>query len=248
MSRSVVLATALATALALVVLGGNSYAIAAAPPVPKPLDVLADPGPQPTFDPSDYVGYRRGSGNSTIVAKLPAIGPDGSPQTCLGENPLLYPDTAYTRWMLQKWARILDGRVLTEGVLYPAAPGTGITVPPELNQEVLSDETVIQHGTCDGGNVASFTNVPAGKYIFEAFTHMPPVGGSTPAQSAIVNTPIGLVPVQSGGGGGHLPGDHGPGPGYVFMTRREFDVKPAYQYLLARSNIFPVAHYGVAKW
>jgi hypothetical protein len=245
MTRSYVLAAA----LAFVVFAGNSYAIAASPPpAPTPLDVLADPGPQPAFDPSDYVGYRRGSGNSTIVAKLPTIGPDGSPQTCVGEDALLYPNTPYTRWMLQKWARILDGHVLSDAILSPAAPGTGIAVPAQLNEWSASDEKVLQYGKCDERNVISFTNVPAGKYIFEVFTHMPAVGGSTPAQMAFMNTPFGVVPVQSGGGGGHLPGDHGPGPGYVFVTRREFDVKPGYQYLLARSNIFAVAHYGVAKW
>ncbi|MBD5633651.1 MAG: hypothetical protein IAI49_04145 [Candidatus Eremiobacteraeota bacterium] len=223
-------------------LAAGTPALARSPVPPPPLNVLADPGPAPAFDASEYAGYRLRSGTATLWVNLVVDEPDGNQQKCNGEGALLFPDTAYTRWMLAKWARMLDGHIWGPGVLFPGDYATHIDLPNALREDKYEPDSDLQFGECDASNFISFKNVPAGKYIFVAMTETPATGGGPPPQTAIVESPWGLFPITSGGGG--YGTGQPPGPGYVLVTRRELDVKAGHTYKIASENIYAVAHFA----
>ena len=209
------------------------------------LNVIPDPGPPPAFNASEYRGYRSGSGSSVIVGRFVSRESGWSAgETCEGSDAILYPNTAYTRWMIATWVRLLDGRRIDFGILYPGASETNIPVPKFLQPAYMTDDpddNALQLGRCDGSNNISFANVPAGNYIFvmKVEREIPGVT-NRPGGNIIVQTPNGEYPVPTYDGptrGGHL------GDGYVMVTREAMVVKAGRSYTMVPANMYPAAHF-----
>ena len=204
------------------------------------LNAVSDPGPAPTFDASEYADLHPKTGTSTIVAQLHVD--DGIPQvlSCEGQEVSLYPNTAYTRWMLSKWLREVDGRHEEFGMSYPGDYKTDIGIPDYLKPPYvrIHDTSVVQDGECDAYNHVAFTNVPAGNYIFVGEVQRSYGGSMAPGGNVIVQTPNGEYPMPTSGTltHGHM------GDGYILVTHLALVVKAGQSYEIKPDNIYPAAH------
>jgi len=205
------------------------------------LAVISDPGSRPPFVASDYEKYRSGSGSSILVTKLKLVDPDPQhPETCYGHSALLYPNTAYTRWMIATWLRMLDGRAESLYTTYPGDRDTGIWIPKSLSPMTATEEADLQTGSCDPTNTVTFTNVPAGNYILVVKMQREYVHGTNrPTGNVLVQTPNGEYPVQATTYGvtGHL------GDGYVLVSHGAIVVEAGRTYDMKADNVFPAAHF-----
>ncbi len=206
------------------------------------LGIVSDPGSRPTFNPADYTNYRSGSGNSVIVGKLAIKETDPvHPATCERDQPVLYPNTEYTRWMIAAWLHLIDGRHQSLETVFPGDTGTNIWIPSYLSPMTpLGEVSDLQYGHCDATNTVTFRNVPAGNYILVVRMQRAFLGGANrPTGNVLVQTPNGEFPAETSVATvtGHL------GDGYVLVSHDAMIVRADRSYTLRSDNVYPAAHF-----
>jgi hypothetical protein len=225
---------------------GASHAAGAkaSAPVSWALNVLPDPGPKPTLDARDYDAYMK-EGTSVVTGRLTLPASFGRGLVCIGEDVLLYPSTPYTRWMIQTWARELDGGTDEFGLLEPDDTKTGIQVPAYLRALADDPPTAVRFGHCDESNNIIISRIPAGRYLLVTeLERQVSADFHHDYEQVIVQTPYGEHPENSltGTTGGYRYDD-----GYVVTLDGELEVKAGQQYTIAKDYIRAVAHYYPRK-
>jgi len=208
------------------------------------LHVLPDPGPRPTFKPSEYDGYGRAGGTAKLIGNISLALPGATNETCIAEDVYLYPDTAYTQWMLTTWARLLDGHAENVGILYPGDRATNIPAPSYLNPANYHGASALQLGNCTphgSYSTVSFDRVPAGKYILVVKLHHDELYTHSRFHSVMVDTPDGPYPVDVEDP--PLITRRATGDGYVMVSLHELNVAAGHSYTLNPQDIVPVAHF-----
>jgi hypothetical protein len=225
---------------------GVSHAARAKETAPQSwaLSVLPDPGPQPLLDPGRYDTYAK-EGTSVITGRLKLPASFGRNLTFLGEDVLLYPCTPYTSWMIQTWARQLDGGTYAIGLDAPDDSRTGIDVPAYSRALRAALPTAIGFGHCGESDNVYIGGIPAGRYVL-----VTKVNRQVAAEfhheygQVIVQTPNGEYSQHyvSGTTGGFRYDD-----GYTVTLNGELELKAGKQCSIAEDYIRAVAHYHPRK-
>ncbi len=164
-----IFATALSSAL--VVLAGAPACAA-----PRAADVadnafhFVDPGAPPPFNPADYSPYL-GAGSLTFGVHLFASLKNGQAVAANADNvAYLYPDTSYTRWMLEKYAFLANGNNDWQksgpnfpGQGFPRLPGTLTASPMSFSKP---GSTAVHATRCRADGICVFSLLRPGSYIF----------------------------------------------------------------------------------
>jgi hypothetical protein len=143
---------------------------------PKAQDVAVnafhfeDPGSPPPFAPAEFAPYI-GRGTLTFVVRPHVLLKDGEALRADDSNDAyLYPDTAFTRWMLEKYAFLANGNDDWQKISLDF-PGQGFPKLPNLL--TASGETYIHPGStavhatrCQADGICVFRGLRPGKYIF----------------------------------------------------------------------------------
>ncbi|MBD5655581.1 MAG: hypothetical protein IAI50_10460 [Candidatus Eremiobacteraeota bacterium] len=239
------------TAFATVIIGlcgvlsaGRTARAGATAPESGALSVLPDPGPKPKLDPRDYDAYMK-EGTSVITGRMELPDTFGRNLTCIGEDVLLYPSTAYTRWIVQTWAREIDGGTEAIGLDEPDDSRTGIGTPAYLRAMRDDPPTAIRFGHCDQSNNIYIGHIPAGRYLLVTqLNRQVSADFHHEYGQVIVQTPNGEYPENYGT---RTTGGFRYDDGYVVTFNGELEVRAGQQYSIANGSIRAVAHYHPRK-
>ncbi len=142
--------------------------------VAQNVKLFSAPAEAPPIAESDYRSYF-GKGTGQLIVPMVVSLRNGTKVVLADVHHVLaYPDTPFTRWMLEKYAQHVNGIYLNDDRnSYPGQARTGIAVPPYLAFDSMFDHpersAVRQASSCDvSTGECSFNDLPAGKYlIFE---------------------------------------------------------------------------------
>lgn len=226
----------------LVATGTPSPLSAKATPDPiAAVNYFGDPGPEPPVVPLEYDAYRRyGTSSISGLVNWPVSDDTGSEYN-VGDVDL-YPNTAYVRWILETWAREVDGKHMLWYLGYPGAPGTGIKLPPYLDSFGSRNDGMppaLRESSVNGFSFA-FTQLPPGNYLLVLLVQRVETHSRYESGQVIVESPYGEYPMESGGqeyNGGSL------GEGYILTTVRPLVVEANHNYTLDSKYLTVVAHF-----
>jgi hypothetical protein len=201
---------------------------------------LKDPGDAPAINAADYAAYRH-AGTASISGKIVL---DESPYRDFHcDAPVLYPDTEFTRWLVEKWAFELDGKpLLKTNLVYPGDSGMHVAIPDYLDYMAFAKNSAVYEGRCQNFRdytLISVEHLPAGKYILTDLIERTVAYTSHDTQDAIVYGPFGAAPgyVETPHHGIH------PADGFVVATPYELVVEAGHNYTLSPDAVVPVAYF-----
>ena len=177
---------------------------------------LPDPGAAPALGSFDYRPYLTTVlGNTTIAGRVSFTLNDGERMVCNhADDVYLYPDTLFTRWVIVKWAVLVDRKRIVPSPRYLA----GITFPQWL--DVLGDDRSIAVRTagCDDAGNFAFRQVPPGHYFVETMVtrYGGPISSGGDGDVVEYQTPTGL---QDGITPSKTFGGRQPSDDYILVSK-----------------------------
>ena len=119
-------------------------------------------GPVPDMNPAEYVPYTK-KGDNVLAFPWYLHLSNGMYHPCSEHDyAVLYPETTYTRWLIQRFALDTVGHNKREGRLFPGDRGFAVVAPSFL--QPFSKDTVVRMASCNNGWIA-FPHLPLGNWI-----------------------------------------------------------------------------------
>lgn len=217
-------------------------------PAPKWLDIqnfyrVLDPGDAPPFVDSEYDKYRK-VGTSSLSGRVVLHLSDNNPVYCqgqAGEEAYLFPNTAYTRWAIQKWVLNLDHQRKVGANAFPGYKGDPRIPMPDFLLP-LNDNSILRYSLCFGDGGFRFENLPAGSYILVGEAQL--ISSTTTSTGPTVGTmitPYGLRGTLTNGE--PIYGiDHGQG--WVVVSTGSLDIGKGQNGVISDEVLRPVATFA----